>query len=45
VDTAAVADGRGDRDVSAPAASVRTLVVSAREDVEMARSVRAAAAA
>nr|WP_231126999.1 acetate/propionate family kinase [Motilibacter aurantiacus] len=43
VDPDAVAQGRGDRDVSAGGATVRTLVVGAREDIEMARSVRAAA--
>jgi acetate kinase len=34
----------GDADISAPAAGVRTLVITAREDVEIARQVRAALA-
>jgi acetate kinase len=33
-----------DTDVSAPGAPVRTLIVAAREDVEMARGARAALA-
>jgi acetate kinase len=35
----------GDADVSAPSAGVRTLVIAAREDVEIARQVRAVLAA
>jgi acetate kinase len=35
-------DAAGDTDVSASAASVRTVVIAAREDVEIARQVRAA---
>jgi acetate kinase len=31
-----------DADISAPSASVRTLVITAREDIEIARQVRAA---
>lgn len=42
VDGAANADARGDVDVSAPHAPASTLVVAAREDVEIARGVRAA---
>ena len=34
-------DAVGDTDVSAASASVRTLVITAREDVEIARQVRA----
>jgi acetate kinase len=37
----AAADGTGDVDVSGPDARVRTLVVAAREDLEIARQVRA----
>jgi acetate kinase len=33
--------GRGDRDVSAHGARVRTLTIAAREDLEMARQARA----
>lgn len=33
--------GRGDRDITAPGADVRTLVVAAREDLEIARQVHA----
>jgi acetate kinase len=33
---------RGDADVSAPGAGVRTMVVTAREDIEIARQTRAA---
>lgn len=39
VDGSANEDGDGDRDVSAQAAAVRTLVVAAREDLEIARQV------
>ncbi len=39
-DAAANADGSGDREIGAPGASVRTLVVAAREDLEIARQVR-----
>lgn len=42
IDPAANADPRGDTDVSAPGAPARTLVVGAREDVEIARGVREA---
>ena len=41
VDQARNADGTDDRDVSTDSARVRTLVVSAREDLEMARQARA----
>ncbi len=34
--------GAGDRDISAPGAGVRTLVIAAREDLEIARQVRLA---
>jgi acetate kinase len=34
-------DGAGDRDVSAPGARVATFVVHSREDLVIARSVRA----
>jgi acetate kinase len=37
----AAADGAGDVDVSGPDARVRTLVIAAREDLEIARQVRA----
>ena len=40
VDDAANAEGDGDRDISAAAADVRTLVVQAREDVEIASQTR-----
>jgi acetate kinase len=40
-DPAANADGDGDRDISAPGATVRALVIGAREDIEIARQVRA----
>jgi acetate kinase len=40
VDAAANADARRDADVSAPGAGVRTLVITAREDLEIARQVR-----
>jgi acetate kinase len=40
VDPAGNAAGGGDRDVSAAGATVRTLVVAAREDLEIARQVR-----
>jgi acetate kinase len=32
--------GSGDREIGSPAASVRTLVIAAREDLEIARQVR-----
>ena len=41
VDVDADADAVPDAEVSAPGAGVRTLVVRAREDLEMAREVRA----
>jgi len=41
VDPARNRDAVGDTDVSAASASVRTLVITAREDVEIARQVRA----
>jgi acetate kinase len=34
------ADGTGDREIGAPAAPVRSLVIAAREDLEIARQVR-----
>jgi acetate kinase len=40
IDRSLNATARGDLDISAPAARVRTLVVKAREDVEVAREVR-----
>lgn len=40
VDPLANADGAGDRDVAPPGQPVRILVVAAREEVEIARSVR-----
>jgi acetate kinase len=40
-DAAANAAGAGDREIGAPAAAVRALVIVAREDVEIARQVRA----
>jgi acetate kinase len=40
VDPAANADGSGDREIGAPGARVRALVVSAREDIEIAQQVR-----
>ena len=45
VDPGANALARGDADVSAAGASVRTVVVSAREDLEIAAQTRAALAA
>jgi acetate kinase len=42
VDPAANADGSGDREIGAPGAAARALVISAREDVEIARQVRTA---
>jgi acetate kinase len=42
VDESASAGGDGDRDISARSAKVRTLVVRAREDVEIARQTRQA---
>jgi len=41
-DLPANAAGTGDRQIGAPAAAVRALVISAREDIEIARQVRAA---
>jgi acetate kinase len=41
VDPSANADVRGDADISAAGAKARTLVVTAREDLEVARQVRA----
>ena len=40
IDRAGNADGSGDRDLSAEGAAVRTLVVLAREDLQIAREVR-----
>jgi acetate kinase len=40
LDDAANADGTGDREISRPGAPVATLVVEAREDLEIARQVR-----
>jgi acetate kinase len=40
-DPASNASGTGDREIGAPAAKVRALVISAREDIEIARQVRA----
>ena len=45
VDPALDAAARPDADVSAPLATVSTLVIEAREDVEMARQARAVLAA
>ncbi len=42
IDPARNADAAGDADISAAAAGVRTVVISAREDVEIARQTRAA---
>jgi acetate kinase len=42
IDEAANADGIGDRDISNPPVSARTLVVHAREDLEIARQTRQA---
>ena len=44
IDPARNGAAAGDADISAPAAGVRTLVITAREDVEIARQVRAALA-
>ena len=33
--------GAGDREIGAPVAAVRALVIAAREDIEIAREVRA----
>ena len=41
-DSAANSDGTGDREIGMPGATVRALVISAREDIEIARQVRAA---
>jgi acetate kinase len=41
VDPAANADGSGDREIGMPGAAVRALVISAREDIEIAQQVRA----
>ena len=41
IDQARNAAANADADISAPAAAVRTLVITAREDVEIARQVRA----
>ena len=40
-DPASNASGTGDREIGAPAAMVRALVISAREDIEIAHQVRA----
>ena len=42
VDAGRNATGTGDREIGRPDASVRTLVIGAREDIEIARQVRAA---
>ena len=42
IDPARNAAGTGDADISAASARVRTLVITAREDVEIARQTRAA---
>jgi acetate kinase len=39
-DTGAGAAGQADRDISAAGAAVRTLVISAREDLQIAREAR-----
>jgi len=41
VDGAANVQGTGDRDIGTPGAAVRTLVIAAREDLEIAHEVRA----
>jgi acetate kinase len=41
VDPASNESGTGDREIGVPAASVRALVIAAREDIEIARQVRA----
>jgi acetate kinase len=41
VDPASNDDGPGDREIGAPAVAVRALVIAAREDIEIARQVRA----
>jgi acetate kinase len=41
VDEAANAAARPDCDISAPGAAVATLVITAREDIEIARQTRA----
>jgi acetate kinase len=41
VDPASNDSGAGDREIGAPAAAVRALVIAAREDIEIARQVRA----
>jgi acetate kinase len=40
-DPASNESGAGDREIGAPAAAVRALVIAAREDIEIARQVRA----
>jgi acetate kinase len=40
-DTARNESGTGDREIGSPDAPVRSLVISAREDIEIARQVRA----
>ena len=40
-DPASNDEGAGDREIGAPAAAVRALVIAAREDIEIARQVRA----
>jgi len=45
VDPARDADASSDTDVSAPLSTVRTVVIQAREDIEMARQLRAVLAA
>ena len=42
IDEARNAAATTDADISAPSAAVRTLVITAREDIEIARQVRAA---
>jgi acetate kinase len=41
VDPASNDEGTGDREIGAPAVAVRALVIAAREDIEIARQVRA----
>ena len=45
VDESRNAAARPDCDISAPGAAVRTLVIAAREDIEIARQTRAVLAA
>jgi acetate kinase len=41
VDPASNDEGAGDREIGAPAVATRALVIAAREDIEIARQVRA----